>query len=121
MSSKRRTKRIRLFLLVVASTVLLACDDRRGGDVETFADVTGTVVSLEPSRRQIVVAHEDIPGLMEAMTMPFEVEDPAALARIAEGDRIRFTLRRIDGQLRVREIERAPGGGPPAANASPAP
>jgi Cu(I)/Ag(I) efflux system periplasmic protein CusF len=121
MNSMRPIMRTSLLLLLAASVALLACDDRRGGDVEVFSDVTGTVVSLEPERRQLTVAHDDIPGLMAAMTMPFDVEDPAVLETVAPGDRIRFTLRRIDGRLGVRAIERLPEAADPAARTSPAP
>jgi Cu/Ag efflux protein CusF len=120
MGSMRHTTRAWPLLLLAASGAMVACDDRRGGDVEVFSDVTGTVVSAEPERGRVTVAHDDIPGLMAAMTMPFEVEDPAALHRIATGDRIRFTVRRIDGRLSVRTIERLPADAPPP-DASPAP
>jgi Cu/Ag efflux protein CusF len=119
MTSKRHTTRTSLLLLLAASGVVLACDDRRGGNVEVFSDVTGRVISLEPERRQLTVAHDDIPGLMPAMTMPFDVEDPAELKGVAAGERIRFTLRRIDGRLSVRAIERIPAGADPAATPLP--
>jgi Cu/Ag efflux protein CusF len=121
MGSMRHTTRAWLLLLLAASGAMLACDDRRGGDVEVFSAATGTVVSAEPERGRVTVAHDDIPGLMAAMTMAFEVEDPAALQRIAAGDRIRFTLRRIDGRLSVRALERLPAATAPPPNASPAP
>lgn len=122
MEPMRQTTRSCLHLVgfLAASAVLLACEDRRGGAVETFEGVTGTVVSLEPDRRQITVDHDDIPGLMGAMTMPFDVEDPAVLLDLKPGDRIRFTLRRIDGRLTVRAVEPAPAAAVPQGKSSPA-
>lgn len=48
--------------------------------------VEGTVLEVEPG--EIVVQHEAIPGLMGAMTMPFEVRDAEQLEGLRPGDRI---------------------------------
>lgn len=51
--------------------------------------VTGVVRSpLQDG--QIVVEHEDVPGLMPGMTMPFYVANETEAARLAAGDRVRF-------------------------------
>ena len=39
------------------------------------------------------IDHEAIPGVMPAMTMPYEVADAGLLSGIATGDRVRGTLR----------------------------
>ena len=44
----------------------------------------------------VTVSHDAVPGLMEAMVMPFTVADEALLAGLAPGDRITFRLR-VDG------------------------
>lgn len=49
--------------------------------------VEGTVVEVDGDR-QVVVAHEEIKGLMGPMTMPFEVRDPTLLDGVVPGDRI---------------------------------
>jgi Cu/Ag efflux protein CusF len=36
--------------------------------------VRGVVRRVEPERRSVVVKHEEIPGFMPAMTMPFDVK-----------------------------------------------
>lgn len=102
-------------LAAVAFFVIVSgCEDRRGGSVDVYADVAGEIVAVPPGRRQIVVAHEDIPGLMTAMTMSLDVEDPSVLEGVAPGDRIRFTLRRMDGRLAVQSLRRvAPEEGGP--------
>ncbi|MCI0545915.1 MAG: copper-binding protein [Candidatus Rokubacteria bacterium] len=60
----------------------------------------------------ILVRHEDIPGLMEAMPlMSFEVEAASRLdlAPLARGDRLRLTVRQQrDGTLLVVEIRKLP-------------
>ena len=54
--------------------------------------VTGVVVAA-PVGPAIEVAHDDIPGFMPAMTMPFALRNPEDAAKVTPGDRVRFVLR----------------------------
>lgn len=54
--------------------------------------VRGVVVSTDPKDGQIELKHGAIPGLMEAMTMPYPVTDKAALSELHPGDQIMATL-----------------------------
>jgi uncharacterized GH25 family protein len=59
--------------------------------------VRGVIVSLLPDQSALLVKHEEVPGVMRAMTMLFKVE-PAALTRFKTGDAIRALMsRRPDG------------------------
>jgi protein SCO1 len=80
----------------VIALLLAAC-----GSGSTYI-VEGTVVELRPPG-VVVLDHEDIPGLMGGMTMPFDVADPAMLEGLHPGDRIvaRYTLS-IDGSKLTR-------------------
>ena len=40
----------------------------------------------------ITVSHQEIPGLMPAMTMPYRVKDPAQFGRVEAGDNISADL-----------------------------
>ena len=75
------------WLLVVG---LLAC---RGEETRIY-DVRGVVRGVQPSARQLVVHHEDIEGLMPAMTMTFYVER-SLLPRLEVGQRIDGILDRL--------------------------
>ncbi|MDJ0848739.1 MAG: SCO family protein [Myxococcota bacterium] len=55
-------------------------------------DSRGVVREVRPEWNQVVIAHEDIPGLMPAMTMNFDVEDPELLATLEKGQAISFTV-----------------------------
>lgn len=55
--------------------------------------VTGMVVSVNRPQRTVTVSHQAIPGLMGAMTMPFEVRDASELAGLEPGLVVAFTLR----------------------------
>jgi protein SCO1/2 len=50
--------------------------------------LTGTVISKSADAQQITVAHDDIPGFMAAMTMPYSVRDPHGLEQVQPGDKI---------------------------------
>ncbi len=59
---------------------------------EQVFDVKGQVRSLEADGPTVRIAHEDIPGFMPAMEMPFTVKDPALLRGLAAGDAVKFRL-----------------------------
>lgn len=52
----------------------------------------GQVLVVKPESNEILVKHDDIPGFMPAMTMPYTVKDPALLKDRAPGDLISATL-----------------------------
>lgn len=52
----------------------------------------GIVVSVDAGAGRVVVRHEDIPGYMDAMTMPFKVGEPRMLAELKPGDEIEAKL-----------------------------
>ena len=56
----------------------------------------GTVRSVTPSGRHVMIRHEDIPGFMHAMTMPFAVADTLTVDHLERDHRIRFTFEASD-------------------------
>ncbi|MSU31091.1 MAG: redoxin domain-containing protein [Pedosphaera sp.] len=54
--------------------------------------VRGVVRQLTLGGTSLVVKHEEVPGFMPAMTMPFDVRDTNELARIKPGDLIQFRM-----------------------------
>ena len=54
--------------------------------------VRGVVRRVEAERKSVVVKHEEIPGFMPAMTMPFDVKEPKELQGLKPGDRISFRM-----------------------------
>ena len=75
----------------------------------------GDVVGVDPAARQVTINHEDIAGLMPAMTMTFAARSPDTLADVAPGSRVRFDLVK-EGELlvvtRLVTLGRASGGRP---------
>ena len=57
-------------------------------------ELQGRVVAVDSGTHQLTIAHQDIPGFMEAMTMPYTVsaKDAWVFKSIAPGDQIHATL-----------------------------
>jgi len=60
-------------------------------EVTTYT-AKGTVRSVTPSGGHVMIHHEEIPGFMQAMTMPFEVPDTLSVDHLEREDRIEFTF-----------------------------
>lgn len=100
--------RIVLCILLASTCVILGCStkeksattsvpsaDSAAVVVETY-EGRGVVKSVMPNREHIIVDHEDIPGFMSAMSMPFALRDTSLAAGLSPGDSIRFTVE-VDG------------------------
>ena len=53
---------------------------------------TGTVKSVDAATKLINIAHDDIPGYMSAMVMPFEAASPEQLGTVRKGDKVGFSF-----------------------------
>jgi Cu/Ag efflux protein CusF len=71
----------------------------------------GVVQKVIMSDRRVVIAHEDIPGFMAAMTMSFEAKSPALLEKLTPGERVRFTLEKTEQTLYLVAVEKDEGEG----------
>jgi len=69
----------------------------------------GVVKSIDKNQKEIAIAHEEIKGLMSAMTMDFKVRDASMLETVAPGDQIDFELERKGSELTVTKILRSGG------------
>jgi len=76
-----------------------------GPAAQTYLGV-GVVESVGEQRTTVQINHEDIKGLMPAMSMPFEVRSPALLEQIAPGDRVSFTLEALPHGLVIVELRK---------------
>jgi Cu/Ag efflux protein CusF len=67
----------------------------------------GVIKAFGEGKKSVKIAHEDIPGYMKAMTMPFGVDSPSLLDGLAEGDAIDFSfVESSDGRLVIRTIKK---------------
>lgn len=90
----RSMMRTRLLGLVVMVSFLAGCskeDEGKQTELVTFK-LRGEVVGLSPEKMRMMIAHEEIPDYMQAMTMPFKVKDSTLFERVAVGDTVEGTL-----------------------------
>lgn len=79
-----------LAFLLAIMTIGGACHRRSTN--ERRYDLKGKVVAVEKDKHLVTIAHQDIRGLMAAMTMPFTVREEWAFQILAPGDEITATL-----------------------------
>jgi protein SCO1/2 len=91
----------RLALLPLLVAAALACDVAQHSQRARRVEATGVVEAVDAELKQIVIDHEDIPGVMPAMSMSFDVGDPRLLETLAPGQKIEFTLELRKQSLRV--------------------
>jgi protein SCO1 len=78
-----------LFVVVVGMGG--ACRPRRSANEKRYP-LKGKVVSVEKVDRTATIAHQEVPGYMPAMTMPFKIKNDADLEMLKPGDEITATL-----------------------------
>lgn len=76
---------------MMVGLTILGAGCGRPPEVRTY-QLKGQVLAVRPETREILVKHEDIPGFMPAMTMPYAVKDAALIRDRVPGDLITATL-----------------------------
>ena len=94
--------RTRSIIAVAAILILASC---RRDDAKTY-QLTGQILVVEPSAKTVLVKHDDIPGFMPAMTMPYPVSDAAILKDRVAGDLITATLKVAPDGAFLTEIKK---------------
>jgi Cu/Ag efflux protein CusF len=76
----------------------------------TAAELTQAEVRrIDAANKKITLKHGEIKSLsMPAMTMVFQVRDPALLDKVKVGDQVRIAVERANGALVVTQLQPAP-------------
>src|SRR5438552_3017841 len=69
-------------------------------------EVRGQIRGLESDGKTVRIAHEEIPGYMDAMTMALEVQNPTLLRNLQVGDEVGFQLVVTDDDSWISRINR---------------
>src|SRR5689334_7885967 len=91
-----------LVLMLVAG-LTVSCDKSAGSSsagntpsakaaTQQVFQVKGLVIAVKPREKTVEIKHEEIPGYMPAMTMPFDVRDTNELTGLQPGQRVEFRL-----------------------------
>ncbi len=102
LNTRSRSARATATLAALVVLVLGACNEEGGPGVYA---TRGTVEDVDHAGAQALVDHEDVPGLMPAMTMNFAVPDEEVLARLAPGQVIEFDLRFTGRSYEIESFE----------------
>jgi protein SCO1/2 len=76
------------------------------GTNQQVYQVKGVIQELMPDKKKVKIAHENIPNYMEAMTMVFDVKDPAGLTGLQPGDSVSFRMVVTDDDGWIEQIKR---------------
>src|SRR5947209_6122527 len=92
MKSRSFKHHFKFLCVTLLALFLLACGGSKGEEQARRYQLKGTIISVDQPHKQVVIAHEAIAGLMEAMTMPYTLKDDSAFAVMRPGDKIQATL-----------------------------
>jgi Cu/Ag efflux protein CusF len=101
-----------LLLSAAITTALLGCQGQSGSSSQSQGtgakvyDVRGKVVSIDAGKKVVTLDHEDIPGLMKAMTMDFPVGDARVLDGLKAGDAVQGKIKSEGGSYSVTSLEK---------------
>jgi protein SCO1 len=85
----RNRARLRLCASAVFLMLLMGCTHKN--NLKDYP-LEGLVVGKNELTRELIVKHDDIPGFMPAMTMPYTVKDAGSFSRVEPGDTVAATL-----------------------------
>lgn len=99
--------------LIIAVTVSLtaslaanADDAHHKNDGKAAAHTEGEIRKVDKGAGKVTIKHGPLKNLdMPAMTMVFQVKDPATLDRVKAGDKIKFVADKVNGAYTVMQLE----------------
>ena len=98
-------KRLAIAFLAAALQVAPALADRHHAGA-TLSD--GEIRKVDKDAKKITIKHGPLENLdMPAMTMVFQVKDPAMLEQVKAGDKVKFEAQKLGGAYTVTKIEAA--------------
>src|ERR1044072_673916 len=99
------TPKLLALLAIIVLVFGFACRPRRVANEKRYP-LKGKVLAVNQAERTATIKHEDIPGYMPAMTMPFKIKNDADLQMIKAGDEVSANLvvTDVDSWLEVTAI-----------------
>jgi Cu/Ag efflux protein CusF len=101
--------RLLFFSCFLFAIVAAGCSNSKSNGEKVY-DLKGTVVAVNLNDKRIKINHEDIPGLMPAMQMPFEVHDLKLIEGLAAGDAVEGKVKAVDGKYIITELRKTASG-----------
>jgi protein SCO1/2 len=80
-------------VVLFVALLLLGCGrSTKSGEGADHYETRGVVRGFSPDRSTVEIQHENIPGFMPSMTMPFVARDPKEITGLKTGDPISFRM-----------------------------
>jgi Cu(I)/Ag(I) efflux system periplasmic protein CusF len=97
-----------LAVVAIGFALFALAGPSRSASEEASPLAHGIVKGIDAKAERVTLDHEDIPGVMMAMTMAYGVVNPALLSKVEVGQAVDFRLGKDgDGNYVVTEIEPA--------------
>lgn len=93
-------KHLLITLLLMCVAIAAGCQSKP----EKHYPIQGEVISVDAANKLLTVKHGDIPGLMPAMTMSYQVAEPKQMQALQPGDRISADLVVSENKGRLEKI-----------------
>ena len=90
-----------LALFPIAICALASC---HSSPAAKHYKLEGTVVSIDPGTHQALIDAKEIPGFMDAMTMPYAIPDSRVIALLKPGDQITADLVVTDDGAHLEQV-----------------
>lgn len=97
-------RRAALVLCLTLTSFGCSRGKKSGADAAQHYEVRGIIRAFSPDRAAIEIEHEDIPGFMPSMTMPFTLKNPQESAALRLGDAISFRLAVTEKEAWIDQI-----------------
>ena len=92
MQTRRKARRLIHLISITAAVVALAAGTSGCRRPARHYQLSGQIVAVDPTRQELTIKHQDIPGFMPGMTMAFKVFEPRLLDGRAPGELVSATL-----------------------------
>lgn len=96
------------FVLIVIMLAAFACNSENKiekNEKQTYKSI-GLIKALNPDKNEITIDHENIEGLMSAMTMDFPVADKKLFETAKVGDKVAFELEKQGVEIKLTQIKK---------------
>lgn len=110
---------LKTFSLTGALMLLCGCENKSPSPATSATDtnrqvfqVKGQLKELKQNGKTVVIAHEEIPNYMVAMTMDFDVKDKNELKGLQPGDWLNFQMVVTKDDGWIENLRKIPGAAP---------
>jgi protein SCO1/2 len=93
-------KQILILMALICTAFAAGCQSAP----EKHYPIQGEVISADTANKLLTVKHGDIPGLMPAMTMTYQVAEPKQMQTLQPGDKITADLVVSENKGRLEKI-----------------